>query len=50
MQSDISGIQDIIGLKAAMNSGLSDKLKSEFLNVISAIRPAVNYGGIPDPN
>jgi hypothetical protein len=33
-----------------MNLGLSDKLMNEFPNVISAIRPAVNFEGIPDPN
>ena len=48
MQSDINGIKDIIGLKAAMNWGLSDKLKSEFLNVISAVlrSPTVTFNGI----
>jgi len=33
-----------------MNLGLSDKLKSEFLNVISAKRPTVNFEGIPNQN
>ena len=50
MQSEINGIKDIIGLKAAMNWGLSDKLKSEFFNVISAKRPTVNFESIPDQN
>jgi len=50
VQSDISGIQDIIGLKAAINWGLSDKLKSEFLDVIPAERPTINSETIPDPN
>lgn len=50
MQSDIGKLYEIIGLKAAMNSGLSDKLKHEFLNVISAKRPVVNFTKIPNPN
>lgn len=49
LQSDIGKLYEILGLKAAMNSGLSDKLKHEFLNVISIKRPAVNFTKIPDP-
>lgn len=52
IQSDIGKLYEIIGLKAGMNSGLSDKLKHEFLNVISAKRPVpvVNFTKIPNPN
>ena len=49
-QSDIDGIQSIIGLKASMNLGLSDKLMNEFPSVISTIRPVVKFEGIPNPN
>lgn len=38
MLSDIGKLYEI---KAGMNSGLSDKLKHEFLNVISVKRPVV---------
>lgn len=50
MPLDISGFEFIIGIKAAMNLGLSDKLKHEFPSVIPAIRPTVNFEGIADPN
>ncbi len=50
IQSDISGIQDIMRLKAAMNWGLSAKLKSEFLDVIPTERPLINSETMFDPN
>jgi len=43
------GINEILSIKAAMNLGLSDQLKKEFLNVKSLTRLSVNTG-IPNKN
>ena len=45
-----SGLRKIIAIKAAMNRGLSKKLKSEFKNIKPADRPEVIDKKIKDPN
>lgn len=45
----ISGLHRIVGLKASMNLGLSDLLKTAFPNVIPEIRPLVVNPTIADP-
>jgi len=42
------GLLKLVSLKASLNKGLSDKLKSEFLGVIPAERPKVFPGEILD--
>jgi hypothetical protein len=46
----IEGLYQIINIKASMNLGLSDMLKSEFKNFIPIERPIINTEYIPDPN
>jgi hypothetical protein len=44
------GLQKIIGIKSAMNKGLSDKLKIDFPNVIPVQRPLVELPETLDYN
>lgn len=44
------GIMQIINLKASMNLGLSDLLKSKFSNFNPVARPIISYNNIPDIN
>jgi hypothetical protein len=44
------GLQQIINIKASMNLGLSDLLKSEFSQFTSVERQFINTENIPDPN
>ena len=46
----IEGLNKIINIKASMNLGLSDFLKSEFINFSSIERPVINTENIPDSN
>nr|YP_009926600.1 hypothetical protein [Wolfiporia cocos]QNH92658.1 hypothetical protein [Wolfiporia cocos] len=46
----IQGLNQIINIKASMNWGLSDFLKSEFTNFAPVERPIINTEIIPDPN
>jgi len=46
----IEGLYQIINLKASMNLGLSDFLKSEFKNYIPIKKPVINTENIADPN
>jgi hypothetical protein len=46
----LEGLYQIINIKASMNLGLSDMLKSEFKNFIPIERPIINTEIIPDPN
>jgi hypothetical protein len=46
----IEGLQKIINIKASMNSGLSDVLKSNFKKIIPVERPLILTENIPDPN
>ena len=43
------GLLDIVNIKASMNLGLSDKLKTEFKGYIPVERPVINRENIPDP-
>ena len=45
-----NGLQEIVNLKASLNLGLTDSLKSSFPNTIAVPRPKVIFKGIPDPN
>ena len=45
----LSGLQKIVALKASMNLGLSDYLKTAFPDVIPKIRPLVENKTIADP-
>lgn len=42
------GLTKIVSLKASMNNGLSDKLKTHFTNIIPMDRSAVVFKDIPD--
>lgn len=44
------GLQQIINIKAVLNSGLSDTLKVAFSNINPVTRPLVDFKGIPDPS
>jgi len=46
----IEGLYQIINIKAAMNLGLSDLLKSEFIDFTPLERQIINTENIPDPN
>ena len=45
----IEGIHQIINIKAAMNLGLSNLLRSEFKDFIQVERPLIQTKTIPDP-
>jgi hypothetical protein len=45
----LEGLLQIISIKAAMNSGLSDTLKAAFPNINPVSRPLVSFSGIPSP-
>ena len=47
---NFNGIQKIVNLKASLNLGLSDNLKTFFPNTIPATRLKIEFKGIPDPN
>ena len=44
------GLRKIIAIRAAMNLGLSEKLKKAFPDVVAVERPLVEIAKIPDPN
>ena len=46
----IEGLQIIINIKASLNIGLSDVIKSEFTKINPVPRRVVNTEKIPDPN
>jgi hypothetical protein len=47
----VEGLNQLVNIKASMNLGLSDKLKTEFAGCIPVKRPEVNYDNlILDPN
>jgi hypothetical protein len=46
----VEGLHQIINIKAAMNLGLSDLLKSEFIDFTPVKRQVINTENIPDPN
>ena len=48
--SDIEMVRQIISIRASMNWGLSDTLKTEFISVVPVSRPTVNSEGMLHPN
>jgi hypothetical protein len=42
----VKGLNQLINIKASMNWGLSDKLKSEFANYTPVERPVINYDNV----
>src|SRR6266481_1528612 len=46
----IEGLNQIVNIKASMNLGLSDKLKSEFNDYTPVERLVINTENFPDPN
>jgi len=42
-------LQNIVNLKASLNLGLSDRLKTLFPNTVPVPRPKVDFQKIPDP-
>lgn len=46
----IDGLNKIINIKGSMNLGLSDVLKSEFLDFSPVKRPVINTENIPNNN
>ena len=46
----VEGLSKIINIKASMNLGLSEMLKSEFDGYIPVKRPVINHNVILDPN
>nr|YP_010130208.1 LAGLIDADG endonuclease [Clavaria fumosa]QPZ51110.1 LAGLIDADG endonuclease [Clavaria fumosa] len=46
----IEGLHQIINIKASMNIGVSNIVKSKFNNIIPIDRPIINTENIPDPH
>lgn len=46
----IKGLHKIVNIKAAINLGLSDLLKFEFIDFVPVKRQIINTENIPDPN
>lgn len=44
------GLQQIVNLKASLNLGLTENLKTSFPNTVPEPRPIIRFNGIPDPN
>jgi len=44
------GLQQIINIKASMNLGVSEVIKSNFNDIVPVYRPIIETGKIPDPN
>jgi hypothetical protein len=44
------GLEGIVDIKASLNNGLPDELKTAFPNASSKGRPEVTFKEIPDPN
>jgi hypothetical protein len=42
----VEGLEKIVNIKASMNLGLSDTLKSEFAGYIPVERPVINYDNV----
>ena len=47
---NFAGLQEIVNLKASMNLGVSDLIKSEFPKLTPAFREKIEVTNIPDPN
>lgn len=39
----VDGLKKIVSIKAMLNNGLSDQLKAAFPDIVSVLRPQVNY-------
>jgi len=46
----VEGLNQIVNIKASMNLGLSNMLKSEFDGYTPVERPVINYNVMLDPN
>ena len=46
----LEGLKQIVNIKASMNLGLSDMLKSEFKGYSPVERPVINSENTPDPD
>lgn len=46
---NLNGLQQIINLKASMNLGISEAIKSEFSLITPVKRPVIQIQSIPDP-
>jgi hypothetical protein len=46
----IDGLNQIVNIKASMNKGLSNIIKSNFSKIIPVERLTINTENIPDPN
>jgi hypothetical protein len=44
------GLRKIINIKASMNLGINDNIKSNFVDISPVDRPVINTENIPDPN
>lgn len=45
-----TGLQEIVNLKASLNTGNLGELKVLFPDTIPVIKPSVEFTGIPDPH
>lgn len=46
----VDGLNKLVNIKAALNTGLSDNLKSEFKNYSPVEKPVIKTANIPNPN
>jgi hypothetical protein len=46
----VAGLQKIINIRASMNLGLTELLKSNFINTVPVDRPKILTNKIPDKN
>ena len=46
----VEGLNQIINIKASMNTGLSEIVKSNFSNIVPVNRPLINTNDIPNPH
>jgi hypothetical protein len=42
----VEGLKELVNIKASMNLGLSDTLKSEFAGYTPVERPVINYENV----
>ena len=46
----MEGLNKIVNIKASLNLGLSDIVKSSFKDIVPVDRPVISTESIPDPN
>ena len=46
----MSGLHKIVAIKASLNLGLPEQLKTAFPNVLPVVRPSIKNQVIQDPN